>query len=113
MIVGFQQRVRQDSKYLNNDTFFRLPVTGAQCINGTENGPDAGIMLNSDNDVNSLGNGQIKGTLRALTEDDIHKPFILDHDLRSSNVRFENTGYKKYVFDIRCQEKSQFLNQLE
>ena len=36
IIVGFQQRSRQDSQNLNNDTFCRLPVTSAQCIIGTE-----------------------------------------------------------------------------
>ena len=31
-IIGFQQRDRQDSQNLNNDTFCRLPVVRAQCI---------------------------------------------------------------------------------
>ena len=37
IIVGFQQRVRQNSQNLNNDTFCRPPVTSVQCIIGTEN----------------------------------------------------------------------------
>ena len=32
--IGFQQRDKQDSLKLNNDGFYRLPVTSAQCING-------------------------------------------------------------------------------
>ena len=36
-IIGFQQRDRQDSQKLNNDTFCRLPVVSSQCIIGTEN----------------------------------------------------------------------------
>ena len=32
IIIGFQQRDRQDSQNLNNDTFCRLPVVSAQCI---------------------------------------------------------------------------------
>ena len=32
IIVGFQQRERQDSQNLANDTFYRPPVTSAQCI---------------------------------------------------------------------------------
>ena len=36
IIVGFQQIDRQDSQNLNIDTFHRHPVTGAQCIIGTE-----------------------------------------------------------------------------
>ena len=37
IIVGFQQRDRQDSQNLNKDTFCRLPVVSAQCIVWTEN----------------------------------------------------------------------------
>ena len=50
IIIGFQQRDRQDSQTLNNDTFCRLPVVSAQCIIGTEKYPDAGILLNYDDD---------------------------------------------------------------
>ena len=40
--VSFQQRDRQDSQNLNNDTFWRPPVTSAQCIIiGTGNYPDS------------------------------------------------------------------------
>ena len=37
IIIVFQQRDRQDSQNLNNDTFWRLPVTGAQFIIGQKN----------------------------------------------------------------------------
>ena len=43
IIIGFQQRDRQDSQNLNNGTFCRLPVISAQCFIGTEKYPDAGI----------------------------------------------------------------------
>ena len=33
--VGFQPKNRQASQNLNNDTFYRPPVTSAQCIIGT------------------------------------------------------------------------------
>ena len=36
IIVGFQQRDRQDSQNFNNDAFYRPSVTSAQCIIGTE-----------------------------------------------------------------------------
>ena len=49
-IIGFQQRDRQDSQDLNNDTVCRLPVVSAQCIIGTEKYRDSGILLNSDDD---------------------------------------------------------------
>ena len=34
IILGFQQSDRQDSQNLNNDTFFKPPVTSAQCVIG-------------------------------------------------------------------------------
>ena len=46
IIVGFQQRHRQGSQNLNNDTFCRLPVVSAQAIIGTEKYPDTGTILN-------------------------------------------------------------------
>ena len=36
MIVGFQQKEREDSENLNNDTVYRPLVTSAQCFIGTE-----------------------------------------------------------------------------
>ena len=60
IIKGFHQRNRQDSQNLNNDTFCRLPVVSAQCIIGTENYPDAGILINYDDDDYSQGYHQIK-----------------------------------------------------
>ena len=48
--IGFQQQKRQDSQTLNNDTFCRLPVVSAQCVIGTEKYPDAGMLLNHDDD---------------------------------------------------------------
>ena len=36
IIVGFQQKDRQDSRNLNMDTFCRLPIVSAQCVIGTE-----------------------------------------------------------------------------
>ena len=43
IIVGFQQRDRQESQKFNNDTFYRPPVTSA-CIIGTEKYPDSSIF---------------------------------------------------------------------
>ena len=50
IIKGFQEQNRQDSQNLNNDTFCRLLVVIGQCINRTEKYPDAGIILNYNND---------------------------------------------------------------
>ena len=35
-VLVFQQQDRQDSQNLNHDTFYRPPVTSAQCLLGTE-----------------------------------------------------------------------------
>ena len=104
IIIGFQQRDRQDSQSLNNDTFCRLPVVSAQCIIGTEKYPDAGILLNYDDDDYSQGYHQIKEAFRALTTDDILQPYISKADFRKSNVAVNDIGYNLYVFDIRYQK---------
>ena len=103
-IIGFHQRDRQDSQNLNNDTFFRLPVVSAQAVIGTEKYPDAGILLNYDDDDYSQGYSQIKEAFRALTIDDILQPYISDDDFRSSKVRVDDVGYNFYVFDIKYQQ---------
>ena len=104
IIIGFQQRDRQDSQNWNNDTFCRLPVVSAHCVIGTEKYPDAGILLNSVDDDYSQGYAQTKEAFRALTEDDLLQSYISEYDFRSSNVRVIDVGYKIYVFDIRYQK---------
>ena len=68
IIIGFQQKYRQDSQNLNNHTFFRLPVTSAQYIIETEKYPDSGILLIYDDNYFSRGYGCIKEAFRALSE---------------------------------------------
>ena len=104
IIIGFQQQDRQDSQNLNNDNFFRLPFVSAQCIIGTEKYPDTGIILNYDDDDYSQGYHQIKEDFKALTKDDIFKPYISEEDFRTSNVRAADFGYNLYVSDIRYQK---------
>ena len=104
IIIGFQQRDRQDSQNLNKDTFCRLPVVSAQCIIGTEKYPDVGILLNYDDDDYSQGYHQIKEAFRALTKDDILQPYISEADFRRSNVAVNDIGYNLYVFDKRYQK---------
>ena len=58
--IGFQQRDRQHSQNLRNDSFCRLPVTSAQCIIGPENYPNASMLLNYDDDEYFQGYDQIK-----------------------------------------------------
>ena len=101
--IGFQQPDGENSQNLNNDTFIRLPVTSAQCPIGSEKYPDSVILSNYDDDDYSLGYGQIKEAFRALTKDDILKPYISEHDFRSSKDG-DNIGYNLYVFDIRYQK---------
>ena len=105
IIIGFQQQDRQDSQNLNNDTFCRLLVVSAQCVNETEKYPDAGMFLNYDDDDDySQGYHQIKEAFKALTKDDILQPYISEEDFRTPNVRAADVGYNLYVFDIRYQK---------
>ena len=100
IIVGFQQREKQDSQILNTDTFFRRPVTSAQSIFGTGKFPDSAFPKNYDDDNYSQRYGQIKEVFRAPTKYDILIRYITDHDFRSSNEG-KNIGYNFYVFDIQ------------
>ena len=104
--VAFQQHDRQHDQTLNNDTFYRMPVTSAQCIIGTEKYPDSAILLNYDDDDYSQGYGQIKEAFKALTKDNILQPYISEDDFRSDN-NGNNIGYKIHVFDIRYQKDYQ------
>ena len=103
IFVGFQQNDRQHDQNLNIDTFVRLPVISAQVVIGTERYPDSGILLNYDDDDDSQVFGQIKEAFKALTKDDILKPYVTKDDFRSSNEG-NNFGYNIYVFDIRYQK---------
>ena len=44
IVESFQQRGRQYNQNLNNDSFFRPPITSVQCIAGTEKYPDSSIL---------------------------------------------------------------------
>ena len=103
IFIGFQQNDRQHDQNLNNDTFVRLPVISAQVVIGTERYPDSAILLNYDDDDYSQGYGQIKEAFRALTKDDILKPYISEDDFRSFNEG-NIIGYNIYAFDIRYQK---------
>ena len=78
-------------------------MISAQVIIGTERYPDSGILLNYDCDDYSQGYGLIKEAFKALTKDDILKPYISEDDFRSSNEGI-NIGYNIYALDIRYQK---------
>ena len=101
IVIGFQQQDRQDSQSLNFDTFCRLPVVSAQCFIGTEEYPEAGIFLISDDDYHSPGYSQTKEAFRALTKDDILQPYLSDDDFKSFNVRADDIVYNLYVSYVR------------
>ena len=103
IFVAFQQNDRQHDQNLNNDTFVRLPVISAQVVIGTERYPDSAILINYEDDDYSQGYGQIKEAFKALTKDDILKPYVTEDDFRSSN-KGNNIGYNIYAFDIRYQK---------
>ena len=88
---------------MNNDSFYRPPVTSAQCIIGTEKYPDSAILLNYDDDDCNQGYGQIKEAFKAPTKDDILQPYTSDNGYRSSNYN-NDIGFNLYVFDIRYQK---------
>ena len=100
IFVAFQQSDRQNDQNLNNDSFYRPPVSSAQCIIGTEKYPDSAILLNYEDDDYIQGYGQIKEAFRALTKDNILQPYTSEHDFRSSNDG-NIIGYNIYAFDIR------------
>ena len=103
IFVAFQQSDRQNDQNLNNDTFYRPPVTSTQCIIGTERYLESAMLLNYEDDDYSEGYGQNEEAFTALTKDDILKPYISEHDFRSSNDG-NNIGYNIYAFDIRYQK---------
>ena len=105
--VGLKQRDRQNSQNLNNDTFFRPPVTSAQSIIGAEKHSDAGMLLNYDDKSYSQGHGQFWGIFRALTKGYVLGPYISDQDSRSTNVNAAGdvvtlvVNYTLLTYDIR------------
>ena len=106
VFVAFQQHDRQHDQTLNNDTFYRMAVSSAQCLIGTEKYPDSAILLNYDDDDYSQGYGQIKEAFRALTKDNILQPYISEDDYRSDN-NGNIIGNNIHVFDIRYQKNYQ------
>ena len=108
VFVGFQQMDRLNDQNLNNDTFYRLPVTSAQCIIGTEKYPDSGILLNSNDDDYSQSYGQEKEVFKALTKDGKLQPYIREDDFRSSNVG--NDGNEIIIFTVLIYDIRNFSN---
>ena len=108
IFVAFQQNDRQHDQNLNNDTFVRLPVISAQVVIGTERYPDSAILLNYDDDDYSQGYGQTKEAFKAVTKNDILKPYTSEDDFRLSNEG-NNIAYNIYAFDIRYQKNFENL----
>ena len=48
--IGLQQMDRQDSQNLNNNTFYRPPVTSAHVVIGTERSLANSSSINYDDD---------------------------------------------------------------
>ena len=80
IIVGFQQKNRQDSQNSSNDTFHTPSVISSQFIRGAEKNPNSGMLLNYDDDDDFYQrNGQIEEAFKALTKDD-----TFNHTLRKN-----------------------------
>ena len=88
---------------MNIDTFYTPLLTSAQCIMGTQNYPDSGILLSYNDDDYSQAYGQIKEAFKALTKDNFRQPYISEYDFRSSNDD-NDFGYNLYAFGIRYQK---------
>ena len=104
IIVGFQQRDRQNSRDSGNDCFCWLPVTSAQCTIGAKKNSDGSILSNYNDDECSQSYAQIKEVFRTLTKHDILQTHINDEDFRSSNTGLLAVGYSFHVFDICHQQ---------
>ena len=103
-IIGVQRRDGQDSQNLKNNTFCRLAVTSAQCNIGIKKYPDAGILLNYDDDDYSHGYGQIDEAFRAITKDVTLQPYVLLDKFWSSNARTDEVEYNSFILDISYQQ---------
>ena len=112
IIVVFQQKDKEDSQIINNDCFYRPPVTRAQCIIGTEKYTDSAVLFNYVDDDNSQGYSQILQSSRVFTRDDILQQYMSDNDIRASD-NGNNIGYNLYVFDIRYQKKLESAQPIE
>ena len=105
--VVFQQSDRQHDQNLKTDTFYRMPVTSAQVVIGTERYPDNSVLLNYNDDDYSQVYGQIKEAFKSLTKKIILQLYISEDDFRSFSVGDggNEIGYNIHAFDIRYQKK--------
>ena len=110
--AGFQQKDRQDSQNLNNDTFYRPAVTNSHVVISTNRYPDNSIFLNYDEDDYSQGYGKLTEAFKALTQDDILQSYLSEHDFRSNNDG-DNSGYRLYAFDVRYQKNFKSAQPIE
>ena len=81
-----------------------MPFTSAQCITETDKHPDAAKLTSYDKNEYSQGYGLIEQAFEFLIKYDILRPYVSNHDIRSSNVRVDDVDYNLYVFDIQYQE---------
>ena len=101
--VVFQQNDRQRDQNMNNDSFYRMPVTTAQCFIGNEKHPDSDIFLNYNDDDYSQGYGKIKQAIKALTNDNILQLYIVEDDFITS-IDGDNIGDNIHSSDIQYQK---------
>ena len=80
VIVGFMQWDQFNQQLQNNDSFYTPSVVNAQCINGSEKLPDAGINCDYAIDNYSQAYGEIVSCFRHLAEDNILQPYITQKD---------------------------------
>ena len=100
IFIGFQQKDWHNSQKLHDDTFHRPPVRSVRNIIRTEKSPDSVVLKNFDDNSYSQGCGQIEAAFRALTRDDLPKPYMSDHHFRSTKEG-NDVGYNWYIFHIK------------
>ena len=106
--IEFQQRGRQDSQDLSNDSFCSMPVTSAQAIIRTEKNSDTVILLNYNDNEYSQGYAQNKEAFRASTKDDSLQPYIMMMILDLQIQEFSKLDII-YMFSIYDTNKSSQL----
>ena len=93
-----------NSQDLNNGTFCRLFVFGAECLTGTENYLDAAMLVNCKDDDYSEGFDLIETAFKVLIRDVNLQSYISGNDFRPSNDGVDEVGYTFFVFVIKHQE---------
>ena len=96
------KKISQNLNIDNSSSFYRPPISNAQCIIGTRKNPYAGIFLNYNDVYYSPGYGQFKEAFETRTKEDLLQPYQSDQVFRSSKNGVGG-DCNSHAFDIRYQ----------